>query len=466
MSTRRKRPRLDPESSLVHSNYHIRWKNFRRFADTGWITVRPITVLIGPNNSGKTSVLSPLLVLNQTIASSDSEAPIVTRGRLIDIGSYKDFVHLHDDSRELFFGLKFHNHAAKSELPPVGTFPPGAMEVTFRKSDGSSKLVLKEYAISDFCGRPYLTRRLQADGRYSLTGVVPLDKMTDRERTAVLDTTPVNFLFAPTATLHAMENAGGADRSVSSERFSEAFSHYLRAVGFAFTELRSVFRDLSYVGPLRTRIRRYYRAAGESPSTVGPQGESAPHLFRRARKEQAQSINEWIRRFDFGDSMYCEEINDDLFKLILVNGAEKNNLADVGFGASQVLPLIIQALAAPADSLTLAEQPEIHLNPRLQGVLADLFVHMAKSGHRVLVETHSEHLLTRLRTLVATGQIEASDVAVYFVERSEGESAIRLIPIDSNGHISREAWPRGFFEDALRESLILATTQSKTRRSN
>ena len=110
---------------------------------------------------------------------------------------------------------------------------------------------------------------------------------------------------------------------------------------------------------------------------------------------------------------------------------------------------------------SVAEQPEIHLNPRLQCVLADLFVEMANSEHRIIVETHSEHLLLRLRRLVASGEIPHEKVAIYFVEKSAGISTIRPIPLEENGHIPSDVWPKGFFEETLRESLALATEQTR-----
>ncbi|MBW8723232.1 MAG: DUF3696 domain-containing protein, partial [Polaromonas sp.] len=112
-------------------------------------------------------------------------------------------------------------------------------------------------------------------------------------------------------------------------------------------------------------------------------------------------------------------------------------------------------------SITIAEQPEIHLNPRLQCILADLFVQMATSGHRIVVETHSEHLIVSLRKLIAEQKISPDQVGLYFVERTATASTIREIPISKNGNIEREAWPKGFFDEALREALALATAQAK-----
>jgi predicted ATPase len=171
-------------------------------------------------------------------------------------------------------------------------------------------------------------------------------------------------------------------------------------------------------------------------------------------------MSKWVKRFEFGDRLELHNMSEDLFCLTFNTKSKHMNIADSGFGASQVLPLVVQALAAPRNSMTLAEQPEIHLNPRLQVVLADLFAEMANGDHRLVVETHSEHLLLRVRRLVASGVISPAKVAIYFVERRGDESHIREIRVREDGHIDPRLWPAGFFEDALRESLGLATEQA------
>lgn len=167
-----------------------------------------------------------------------------------------------------------------------------------------------------------------------------------------------------------------------------------------------------------------------------------------------------MQRFEFGESLELHNMSEDLFSLTFNTKSKQTNIADAGFGASQVLPLVVQALAALRNSITLAEQPEIHLNPRLQVVLADLFVNMANADHRLVVETHSEHLLLRVRRLVARGEISPDKVAIYFVEKRGDASHIRQIPLGENGDIEPDVWPAGFFEDSLREAIGLASEQA------
>jgi predicted ATPase len=110
------------------------------------------------------------------------------------------------------------------------------------------------------------------------------------------------------------------------------------------------------------------------------------------------------------------------------------------------------------------------LNPRLQAGLADLVVALSKRGIGLIIESHSEHFLLRIRRLLAEDSIAAEDVGLHFVERDRATSLVREVPLDQNGYIDPESWPREFFDDSLRESLALAAAQasrssSKTRNS-
>lgn len=226
----------------LHTEYEIRWKNYRAFEDTDWIKIRPLTVLIGPNNSGKTSIVSPLLLLSQTILSSDSVTPLVTRGPLVDAGSFKNLVHNHDTSKALFLGLRYHLHEEKGKVSKIGTYPPGGIELTL-KEGASGNIALQSFALFDVLRRPFLRESRNRNGTYSLKS--DAFKLVRREeREAARRTRPVNFLFSSSSPLRELQSQGKeTSERVSQVLPSRGFLMYVSALSSAFGELADLFRD-------------------------------------------------------------------------------------------------------------------------------------------------------------------------------------------------------------------------------
>src|SRR5215218_6243205 len=96
---------------MVHStDVAVRWRGFGPYVDTGWVKLAPLTVLIGANSSGKSSFLSPLLLLKQSLASRTGRNALLTRGDYIDVGVFEDFVHDHARDGAVSFGIRWHSH--------------------------------------------------------------------------------------------------------------------------------------------------------------------------------------------------------------------------------------------------------------------------------------------------------------------------------------------------------------------
>jgi predicted ATPase len=217
---------------------------------------------------------------------------------------------------------------------------------------------------------------------------------------------------------------------------------------------------------LREAPRRFYELSGDVPLQVGVKGELAPELLMRDGN-LLEEVNKWMARLGFGGWLECHGLDPshDVFQLTYRwDGASpETNFADTGFGISQLLPLITQLVALRRNRILISEQPEIHLNPAAQAVVADLLTEVVRRRARVIVETHSEHLLLRLRYLVAENKLDATDFAIYYVERSPGSSVshIRRVEIQENGHIEPKNWPKGFFAESFRESMALASSQAR-----
>ena len=125
-------------------------------------------------------------------------------------------------------------------------------------------------------------------------------------------------------------------------------------------------------------------------------------------------------------------------------------LTDVGFGVSQILPVLVACFSAPEGSTIILEQPELHLHPSVQSGLADVFIDAYKTrGVQIILESHSEHMLRRLQRRMAEEQITPEDVKLYFCSLSNGESKLLPLELDEYGNIHN--YPTEFFGDEFGE---------------
>lgn len=430
-------------------------------------------MIIGANNSGKTSLMRPLLLMKQTMDSRDTRLALKTTGPLVDVGRFSDMVYGHKSNRSIRFGLRFNASEEQknlNKLKPIGTYPPGEISIELKGGRGPLEVTLSRLSLKDIRGRTCLVRSLLSNGKYSLNFGRKLDAKFFKFATA---SKPVHFLFPSHGLLQQiLESAEKkAERKKKRQKgkavrlaltLSGESMSYFNFLHFTETELNQLFSRLSYIGPLREYPRRYYESKEEIPATVGLRGEDAPHiLFLKRDKTFHRNVDQWLRNLGLARKVSCAPLHEGLFGVRTWEQITKTEIdfADTGFGLSQLLPLVVQGFHAKEESIIFLEQPEIHLNPRLQSQLPDLFAAIVESKRTVVVETHSEHLVLRLRTLIAQGKLKPEDTALYYVEKEKGRSSVRRIPIAKDGHIESLQWPKGFFEDSLGEALRLARVQ-------
>ncbi|WP_231403255.1 AAA family ATPase [Hymenobacter guriensis] len=145
-------------------------------------------------------------------------------------------------------------------------------------------------------------------------------------------------------------------------------------------------------------------------------------------------------------------------------------LTDVGFGVSQILPVLVLLFYVPESSTVILEQPEIHLHPAVQAGLADVFVDAIKRRRlQIILESHSEHLLQRLQRRMAEFGVDAdkgfdADKAkLYFTDIEAGRSKLTPLAIDNYGNISN--WPTGFFGDPFADAAAMLDAEMKRRQA-
>ena len=252
--------------------------------------------------------------------------------------------------------------------------------------------------------------------------------------------------------------------------------------------LERMLATLSYLGPLRVNPKRTYNWVGGAPPDVGIAGEQAIQAILGA-EDRRLNLKHRQRLRPFA-SMIAQQLEAlgliESFRVVAIakgrpehevrvkvsGGSDEVLLTDIGFGLSQVLPVLVQSFYAPPNSTILMEQPELHLHPRVQKELADFFIAAAgarqettqgKSIERrtqFLIESHSEHFLRRLQRRIAEGRVRPDQVALYFCEMEKGRSTLKALDVDLFGNIHN--WPKDFFGDPMED--IAAQAEARLER--
>lgn len=217
--------------------------------------------------------------------------------------------------------------------------------------------------------------------------------------------------------------------------------------------------NIRHVSPVRAYPKRYYILnEGFDTGYFDTTDHDSLVSNLKDNNDIVHKVNKWLRRF--GLSIKIEKLNE-IIQAIRVNQNDINlHLVDIGFGVSQILPVIIQSLLAKSGSIILIEQPEIHIHPKMQSELADFFISLAKENNkRFVIETHSEAFLKRLRRRMAESpenlrySIFPKDVSIHYVERAENKNNGAIVnnkEINSSGNFE---WPKEFMANDVEDTI-------------
>ena len=427
---------------------HIRMKNFKSWLDSSNVGLAPLTGFFGTNSSGKSSLLQMLLLLKQTVGSK--EVLFFGDGNsLVNLGNFREVIHGHKLGEHLEFelGCKLTHPRSLYKIPEDGspreaTIEQFAIDSEIRIENG--ELVVEKLMYGYAPGRSAEIVCEKGNASFgSLYG--------DKEKVE-------------------LENCYG----ILSLGRTEA-EKFLRKFSSAFEEL---FSYVYYLGPARVHPKRHYRWEGSHPEDIGRWGDKAIDALLSARVDKLtiqredkvmpieDRISEWLREMDLAHSFILErtgspsEKNYDV-RIQKREHGPKVTLADMGYGLSQFLPVLVLCYYAPKGSTLILEQPGIHLHPKVQSQLADLLIEVVTERKlQILVESHSEHLLTRLQLGIAEEKIPTSETALYFCENENGFSTIKSLDIDELGNIKN--WPKNFFGD-VRGDLVKMTREQMKR---
>lgn len=459
-------------------------KNFKRFSSARFDLSSKITVLLGPNSSGKSSAIKAILALKQTASTTNENETLATQGDYVDLGIYKDYVFDHKIENKIEIATTI------EEAPRI--FPASIL------SNASIRISL-------VLGHDHTTEQsrlleLHVVAAGSGQELLTICKKTTRETYSIRvpEGTAKEF-----ARIILPESAGSRanaiirmwvrgqtvridDRYVitpekrsdtSKKDYVDDFLVYF-ARGLIDAFFRGLDKEFFYLGPLRRSPSRSYARTGHLLS-VGPAGEHTPSVLanlkaRAAKERSAQPVqrkrlsqfNDWMQTLFPGRIVEAKSVDELVKLLIYQSGPRGDAISDVGFGISQILPILVQIAVMPDKSTLLIEQPELHLHPSVQTRLAEVLAAASRSGRRFIVETHSEHFVRGLQLAIsnertkprAKSRLSAKEVRFLYVPEAPKQTI--ALEVNEWGEFLQD-WPSGFFDEAYRLSMQLL--QNKMR---
>lgn len=451
----------------------LRIQNFKGWKDTGSIRMAPITLLFGANSSGKSSIGQFLMMLKQTVESPDRKAVFYPGGKnsAVQLGSYQEMVFNRDPENKIAFDYRWSlTEELKFKDPLSGqTFSGDELDFSaeVELSDSTKNLL----QVVEF------KYRLFNKDTQSLS--VDLSRKSDKREYAASaeQYSLVRKKMRAWALKDVVRFYGFPDEVVAYYQNAD----FVQDLNLAHEKL---FNSIFYLGPLRTKAERLYTWGGITPESVGFAGENtiAAILAARDRKislgyrKKAKPLEEIIALKlkemslieDFRVNPISEQRQEYEVKVRTKGSKDWVDLPDVGFGISQVLPVLVQCFYAPAGSIILMEQPEIHLHPDAQSALADVMIDVINSREngadrkiQLVIETHSEHFLRRLQRRIAEDIVPQDKVSAYFANIAKTPATLEPLQIDLFGNILN--WPENFFGDEMLDITEQAKAAMKKR---
>jgi predicted ATPase len=434
-------------------------QNFKSFSDIQEIELSPITLIYGPNSSGKSTIIQSLLLQKQSVLAGDKSGELISTGDGVTLGEFSSFVNNHDISKNIKFGIDYsltQDARAYRELNDTNLLFGNAdnrhieLSYSFDKKHtlldwmlfecenkmplfSISRLVSNGFKFKESKGfKDYVINKSNADPK-----VASIDKKIKSTFEGGMGTT--GSINLP---LNCLNN-----------QFSGA-NTYLQKVS---DDILALFESFRYLGPLRSSPKRFYARGFDKDDNGKGRNNLGLDLMDKGI-EVVENINKRLIDFEIPYKLRVENIGNnitgDLVSIELedLRSGAKITPVDVGFGIGQVLPIILEAEVG-VNNVICVEQPEIHLHPKLQAHMADLFIDSVdkKNGNNQwIIETHSEALMLRLQRRIRTGVISKDLVSVLYVDVGEEGARVTRLPLDDDGDFMVH-WPNGFFEERFQE---------------
>lgn len=401
-------------------------QGFKSIRDRQTIELRPLTLLAGSNSSGKSSLIQPLLLLKQTLdAAFDADALRLD-------GDHVQF----SQASQLFWTGKRKKSDIADHFSITVDGRESPLGLTFRKDDKGVVIDRVDFAAA--AGMAALRMGMSSE---------EIERIVPRPPTQVRAEWPARF------TVNRRRWMLQVDVELVPPGSTDKPAQY-RATFDPCLPLAMIARSIIHLPGLRGSPARHYPATGATGRYLGPfppYTASVIHHWQEKKDARQERLGEDLRRIGLTWKVQTKKLDDTRVELNVgrLPSAEHGgaqdvvNIADVGLGISQVLPILVALAAAEKGEVVYIEQPEIHLHPRAQVELAGVLLDAAMRGVIVVAETHSQLLLKAVQVEVAKSAASSEIVKLHWVTRDEsGATTVASANLDSNGAFGD--WPEDF----------------------
>lgn len=430
-------------------------ENIRCFSGRHSVLIKPLTILVGENSTGKSTLLAALSAVCNAASFPGQPGlndPPYDLGTFDTIATYKGGKY----GRDHHFSLGY-------SWPDPDQDTPREVIATYESKDGQPTI------------RTLTVRSPRGDITLSfdngdLTGDVSFVPSESKSRIEFKfqDRVPENIPFSRNVARQVLFQ-GGVAQSTDVARGERRPHGFMIELQRFLSESLSGPRESVSLAPIRSRPKRTY---DEISDEFKPEGGHIPLILARvldvkSQNKHKEKLQATIQRLGQESGLLTKvgvkklgRKAGDPFQILVTVAGRPANLPDVGYGVSQALPIIVQSVLATQDRMLLIQQPEVHLHPRAQAALGSLFAEfVAKEKKQLVVETHSDHLLDRLRQEVANKTLSPESLGILFFERHGTETKIHPLKVDGAGNIVRP--PRSYRAFFLQEELKLLSRANR-----
>jgi predicted ATPase len=407
----------DPSQSKPKALTEIGVGGFKSFAELTKIKLGLLSILAGTNSSGKSSIMQPLLLMKQTIEAPYDPGILLLDGPNVKFTSSEQFI-------------------TKKILP----------------DNDSKKLQIFLATVNN--------NSFQSNFRWSIENGLSQHSQTytlwGKESLLRLNMSSAEIKEQISESNRSITRLPIDDFQVVREKCFFIIRYGLGRVLLNYPAFADILRSMIHVPGVRGNPERIYKTAATDGNTYAGLFEnyvvSVIDRFQKQEPEKLVQLQSHLQKLGLTDTIQTQRLNETQIELrvgrVPGDSTDTVNIADVGFGVSQVLPVLVALLVAQSEQVVYIEQPEIHLHPRAQVALAEIFAEAINRGVQVIVETHSELFLLGIQTLVAENQIAPQDVQLHWFSRSmDGSSTVTTAELDETGAFGD--WPEDFGSTAL-----------------